>query len=88
MKETLPSRKAKPLDEVVNGALNSTLSRTFNTSITIVVVLLAILLFGGESIQGFAFALLVGVVVGTYSSLCIAAPVYVDLNNRSESKKA
>ena len=87
IRETLPSRKIKPLDEVVNGALNSTLSRTFNTSITIVVVLLAILLFGGESIQGFAFALLVGVVVGTYSSLCIAAPVYVDLNNKSESKK-
>ena len=67
---------------MVNGALNSTLSRTFNTSITIVVVLLAILFFGGESIQGFAFALLVGVVVGTYSSLCIAAPVYVDLNKK------
>jgi SecD/SecF fusion protein len=86
IRETLPSRKTKPLDEVVNGALNSTLSRTFNTSITIVVVLLAILLFGGESIQGFAFALLVGVVVGTYSSLCIAAPVYVDLNKKKESQ--
>ncbi|MFT6747186.1 MAG: SecD/SecF fusion protein [Glaciecola sp.] len=88
IRETLPSRKVKPLDEVVNGALNSTLSRTFNTSITIVVVLLAILIFGGESIQGFAFALLVGVVVGTYSSLCIAAPVYVDLNNKSEKLQA
>ena len=87
IRETLPSRKVKPLDEVVNGALNSTLSRTFNTSITIVVVLLAILIFGGESIQGFAFALLVGVVVGTYSSLCIAAPVYVDLNNKSEKRQ-
>ena len=88
IRETLPNRKTKPLDEVVNGALNSTLSRTFNTSITIVVVLLAILLFGGESIQGFAFALLVGVVVGTYSSLCIAAPVYVDLNKKTEKLKS
>ncbi|MFT6715801.1 MAG: SecD/SecF fusion protein, partial [Saprospiraceae bacterium] len=88
IRETLPSRKVKPLGEVVNGALNSTLSRTFNTSITIVVVLLAILFFGGESIQGFAFALLVGVVVGTYSSLCIAAPVYVDLNKALEKKEA
>lgn len=70
----------------VNVALNSTLSRTFNTSITIVVVLLAILIFGGETIQGFAFALLVGVIVGTYSSLCIATPVYYDLVKKDEKK--
>ena len=82
IRETLPSRKVKPLAEVVNDSLNSTLSRTFNTSITIIVVLISILFFGGESIQGFAFALLIGVVVGTYSSLCIAAPVYVDLEEK------
>lgn len=85
IRETLlPGKKTKVVDEVVNEALNSTLSRTFNTSITIIVVLLSILLFGGDSIKGFAFALLIGVVVGTYSSLCIAAPVFVDL----ESKKS
>ena len=51
---------------VMNKALNSTLSRTFNTSITIIVVLVMILFFGAESVKGFAFALLVGVVAGTY----------------------
>lgn len=68
----------KEVKEVINDALNSTISRTFNTSITIFVVLLAIFLFGGEVIRGFSFALLVGIVVGTYSSLCIATPVVVD----------
>lgn len=72
---------------LINSALNSTLSRTFNTSITIFVVLLAILIFGGESIQGFAFALIVGVVVGTYSSLFIASPVYYDLTKKKEEDK-
>lgn len=78
--------KNKNVEEVVNDALNSTLSRTFNTSITIIVVLISILFFGGESIQGFAFALLVGVVVGTYSSLCIAAPVFVDLESKNNKE--
>ncbi|MFN7013087.1 MAG: protein translocase subunit SecDF, partial [Bacteroidia bacterium] len=68
----------KEVKDVINDALNSTISRTFNTSITIFVVLLAIFLFGGEVIRGFSFALLVGIVVGTYSSLCIATPVVVD----------
>lgn len=86
IREMLNKNSTKPLNEVVNGALNSTISRTFNTSMTIIVVLLAILLFGGESIQGFAFALLIGVVVGTYSSLCIAAPVYVDLEGKKGKK--
>ncbi len=65
-------------DRVVNEALNSTLSRTLNTSLTTLVVLLAIFIFGGESIRGFMFALIVGVVIGTYSSLFIATPVMVD----------
>lgn len=79
----------KELKDVINDALNSTLSRTFNTSITIFVVLLAIFLFGGEVIRGFSFALLVGIVVGTYSSLCIATPVVVDLmKKKKEEKKA
>ena len=86
IREMLTKSSTKPLNEVVNGALNSTISRTFNTSMTIIVVLLAILIFGGESIQGFAFALLIGVIVGTYSSLCIAAPVYVDLERKKENK--
>ena len=72
--------RKKQLAELIDSALNDTLSRTFNTSITIFVVLLAIFLFGGEVIKGFSFALLIGVVVGTYSSLCIATPAYFELS--------
>ena len=64
--------------EIMNLALNSTLSRTFSTSLSTFIVLLAVFIFGGEVIRGFAFALLVGVVVGTYSSLFIATPVVFD----------
>lgn len=78
----------KEIKEVINDALNSTISRTFNTSITIFVVLLAIFLFGGEVIRGFSFALLIGIIVGTYSSLCIATPVVVDfMKEKNEEKK-
>ena len=61
-----------------NMALNSTLSRTLNTSLTTLVVLLAIFIFGGESLQGFMFGMIIGVIVGTYSSLFIATPVMYD----------
>ena len=70
--------KRAPMKVVVNQALNSTLSRTVNTSLTTFFVLLVIFLFGGEAIRGFMFALLVGVVVGTYSSLFIATPIMLD----------
>ena len=63
---------------IVNNALNSTLSRTVNTSLTTIVVLLIIFLFGGEVIRGFMFALILGVIIGTYSSLFIATPIMVD----------
>ena len=65
-------------NKTVNAALNSTLSRTLNTSLTTLIVLLAIFIFGGESIRGFMFALIVGVIVGTYSSVFIATPVMFD----------
>jgi SecD/SecF fusion protein len=64
--------------ENTNLALNSTLSRTLNTSLTTLVVLLAIFIFGGESLRGFMFAMIVGIVVGTYSSLFIATPIMFD----------
>ena len=72
------------LSDKVNGALNSTLSRTLNTSLTTLLVLLAIFIFGGESIRGFMFALIVGVLVGTYSSVFIATPVMFDTQNKEE----
>jgi SecD/SecF fusion protein len=69
-------------DSNVNSALNSTLRRTFSTSLSTFVVLLAIFLFGGATIRGFTFALLVGIVVGTYSSLFIATPIAIDTQKR------
>ncbi len=64
--------------ENTNLAINSTLSRTLNTSLTTLVVLLSIFIFGGESLRGFMFAMIVGVIVGTYSSVFIATPVMYD----------
>ena len=65
-------------ETTVNTALNSTLSRTLNTSLTTLIVLIAIFVFGGESIRGFMFALIIGVMVGTYSSVFIATPIMFD----------
>lgn len=77
--------------EVINEALNKTLSRTFNTSMILFVVLLIMFIFGGPAIKGFLFALLVGVVIGTYSSLCVATPILVDFTRsfklKSDKKK-
>lgn len=74
-------------EKVVNASLSSTLSRTLNTSLTTLVVLLAIFIFGGDSIRGFMFALIIGVIVGTYSSLFIATPIMYDTVNKLEEKK-
>lgn len=73
--------------EVVDKALSSTLGRTINTSLTTLLVMLAIFLFGGDSIKGFMFALIIGVVVGTYSSLFVATPIMYDTSKKKESKK-
>lgn len=74
--------------EVVDKALSSTLGRTINTSLTTLLVMLAIFLFGGDSIKGFMFALIIGVVVGTYSSLFVATPIMYDTSKKKESKKS
>ena len=75
----------------MNNALNDTLSRTFSTSMSTFVVLLAIFCFGGETIRGFVFALMMGVIVGTYSTLCVATPLAYDIQEairRRKEKKA
>jgi SecD/SecF fusion protein len=70
------------MSKVIDSALNSTLSRTLNTSLTTLIVLLSIFIFGAESIRGLIFALIVGVLVGTYSSLFIATPVFFDKDKK------
>src|SRR6185503_5242653 len=72
--------------KVINDALNATLSRTINTSLTIFFVLLAIFIFGGEVIRGFTFALLIGIVIGTYSSICIATPIVIDFASKKQKE--
>ncbi len=75
------------LKDTINGAINSTLGRTFNTSMTTIVVLIAIFIFGGDVLRGFIFALLVGIGVGTYSSVFNATPVAYDVIKWQERRK-
>lgn len=89
IREYLAQKGKSDLDKgekntVINYALNSTLSRTINTSLTIFFVLLAIFIFGGDTIRGFSFALLIGIVIGTYSSICIATPVVIDFDKKDK----
>ena len=77
----------RTLKDNMNHALNSTLSRSINTSGTTIVVLLTIFIFGGEVIRGFAFALLAGVIVGTYSSVFVASPIAYETMKKSEDAK-
>ena len=86
VREYMNDNKKKEVHELINQSLNSTLSRTINTSLTTFFVLLIIFLFGGEVIKGFMFALMVGVVVGTYSSLFVASPIMLDTIKRKELK--
>ncbi|MFT4523540.1 MAG: SecD/SecF fusion protein [Bacteroidia bacterium] len=69
---------------VINDAINQTLSRTLVTSLTTLLVVLVLFLFGGEGLKGFTFALLIGVAVGTYSSICIATPIVVDFMQKKK----
>lgn len=78
MREYLKDSKKGSMAELINKALNSTLTRTLNTSIALFLVLILSFIFGGEAIRGFSFAMLIGVIVATYSSLFIAAPIVVD----------
>jgi len=77
----------RPFDEVVNLSINETFARSLNTSLTVILTLTALLLFGGESIRMFVLALLVGTIAGTFSSIFNASPMLVVLNNRKIKQK-
>lgn len=79
VREFLNERTNGTFSEIVNKALNTTLSRTINTSFTTLIVLIVIFLFGGPAIKSMSFALLIGIAVGTYTSVCLAAPIASDL---------
>ncbi|MBT8399912.1 MAG: protein translocase subunit SecF [Rhodothermia bacterium] len=77
--------KTEPYPEMVNKSINHTLSRTIVTSGTTLLVVATLFIFGGEVLKGFAFALIIGILIGTYSSVFVAAPVVVELRARASS---
>jgi len=87
VREYLAGKAKGNFNSIVNQSINSTMSRTINTSLTMILVLLIMFIFGGESIRGFIFAMLIGIIVGTYSSLFIATPVLVDTISDAEHKR-
>ena len=82
VRENLGIKAGSEVIPVVNESINKTISRTLITSVTTFVVVLVLFLFGGPSLSGFSFALLIGIIVGTYSSIFVATPVFVDLIKR------
>ena len=87
VREFLGGKAKGNFNQIVNQSINSTMSRTINTSLSMILVLLIMFVFGGESIRGFIFAMLVGIIVGTYSSLFIATPVLVDTISKKEHER-
>ncbi|MBK0382321.1 protein translocase subunit SecDF [Pedobacter sp. SD-b] len=79
--------KTDKMSVVINDAINSTLSRTVITALTVIFVLAVLFVFGGEVIRGFSFALLIGVIFGTYSSICVATPVVVDFIKKEKKEE-
>jgi SecD/SecF fusion protein len=87
IRENLVLFPKKDMKETIDSALNTTLGRTINTSLTTFIVLIVIFIFGGAAIKGFVFALMIGVVVGTYSSICIATPIFIDFTKNKLGAK-
>lgn len=87
IRDNLPKSRGT-FEETVNDSINQTFGRSINTSFTVILSLVAVLLFGGESIKDFALALIVGVTAGTYSSIFVASPILVIWDNFSKRKKA
>ena len=87
IRETIANYPNRDRFQVINDALNSTLSRTFNTSISTIIVVLIIFIFGGSSIRSFTFAILLGVIVGTYATLFVATPIAYEIQRRKIEKK-
>lgn len=87
IREFLGIHKRRDFEGVINDALNSTLTRTINTAFTTLIVLLMMFFFGGEVIRGFLFALIIGIIAGTYSSVCIAAPIVVDFVSKKQREQ-
>jgi preprotein translocase subunit SecF len=81
VRENLKQRRKEPLAKIINDSINQTLSRTIISSGTTFLTVLALYLFGGEVLRGFAFAMVIGIIVGTYSTIYIASPIVVWWDN-------
>lgn len=88
VREVATMLKTEKFDIIVNRSINNTLSRTVVTSTTTLIVVSILFIFGGEVLKGFSFALIIGVIIGTYSSIFVASPVIVELRKRMEAAKA
>ena len=86
LREFLPLHRKRPVKEVINLAMNDTLSRTMNTGITSILVLIVMFFFGGATIRGFLFAMIIGIIVGTYSSIFIASAIVYDTTRKKGIK--
>ena len=88
IRETIALYPKRDRYQVINDALNSTLCRTFNTSLTTLVVVLCIFILGGSTIRSFTFAILLGIIIGTYSTLFVATPIAYELQKKKINKRA
>ncbi len=88
IREYFNTRKNAPLESTINDALNSTLGRSINTSMTVLLTLLVMFIFGSDDIRGFCFAMIVGVISGVYSTLFIASPIVVDMRKLFKGKSS
>lgn len=86
LREFLPLHRKRPVKDVINLAMNDTLSRTMNTGVTSILVLIAMFFFGGATIRGFLFAMIIGIIVGTYSSIFIASSIVYDTSKKKGIK--
>jgi len=85
VRENLRKYKKMPLAELMNKSINQTLSRTVLTSVTTLLAIIALVVFGGQVIRDFSLALVWGVVIGTYSSICLAVPILLYFNLRRDT---
>ncbi len=86
LREFLPLHRKRPVNEVINLAMNDTLSRTLNTGMTTLLVLIAMIFFGGATLRGFLFAMFIGIIIGTYSSIFVASSVVYDSTRKTGIK--
>ena len=86
LREFLPLHRKRPVKDVINLAMNDTLSRTLNTGVTSILVLIAMFFLGGATIRGFLFAMIIGIVVGTYSSIFVASSIVYDTTRKKGIK--